>query len=328
LSYQQLFSYVDFLAESVLQVDPCHIELHNDFFGDSKVSKYQLQTPTRTYLLRLFPESFSLAKKQQECILSELAAKLAIAPQCCYIDKRYNYILLEYFFSDCCQLQDLDNPHILQTLSYYLAKLHCAKVSNLSVITSLTQSLTYRINHIIQSPRLEEFFHQKQLYAVARYLDKLYLLQPQQIIHNDYHPFNILVNNDTVKIIDWTDAGLGSPYSDLAMFSIFLNNQQQEFFFEAYSSYTKTKINEAYLQQQLLGRLLLQMTWALYHASTLSVNNVSIIPQQVSEPMDISLLHRHILLGTEKLKTAQDFLDCANSLYTHFLHDSHINLGL
>ncbi len=55
-----------------------------------------------------------------------------------------------------------------------------------------------------------------------RALDEVEALAPQlrggssAVCHGDFHPLNVLVGDDALHLIDWTDAGVGDPNGDVA----------------------------------------------------------------------------------------------------------------
>ena len=47
-------------------------------------------------------------------------------------------------------------------------------------------------------------------------------LKGEQLCHGDYHPDNLIMTGNDLKIIDWTVASAGNPIADLALTSVLL----------------------------------------------------------------------------------------------------------
>lgn len=48
------------------------------------------------------------------------------------------------------------------------------------------------------------------------------ILKGEQLCHGDYHPDNLIMTGNNLKIIDWTVASAGNPIADLALTSVLL----------------------------------------------------------------------------------------------------------
>jgi len=75
-------------------------------------------------------------------------------------------------------------------------------------LPQVTESFKERIRH--HSMKLDAQTKERLL-ALLSNLDKGYM----NLCHGDFHPLNVIVDGDRHWIIDWTDAGAGSPLIDV-----------------------------------------------------------------------------------------------------------------
>jgi len=72
------------------------------------------------------------------------------------------------------------------------------------------------------------------------------------VIHGDLRPSNIIINDDKIKIIDWTDARIDLPSHDIAqIFYLFSFNRKQKNIF--LSGYKYKNINLSFMNAHLLS---------------------------------------------------------------------------
>ena len=53
------------------------------------------------------------------------------------------------------------------------------------------------------------------LERVERHLPNL-VVDEHRVVHGDLHPMNVVVDNMTANVVDWTDASVGDPYADVS----------------------------------------------------------------------------------------------------------------
>lgn len=84
------------------------------------------------------------------------------------------------------------------------------KIHAISVDTNKMESMRERLGRQIKSVhKLDE--NQKE-----NILNKLYSIKfESRLCHGDFHPFNLILSNDNVKIIDWVDASSGDIRADV-----------------------------------------------------------------------------------------------------------------
>ncbi|MBO1580496.1 phosphotransferase family protein [Bacillus sp. XF8] len=84
------------------------------------------------------------------------------------------------------------------------------KVHAVVVDSDLLERMSEKLHRQIESVQnLDE----KQKGKLLRKLDSM-VFEPR-LCHGDFHPFNLIMNNDNVKIIDWVDASSGDIRADV-----------------------------------------------------------------------------------------------------------------
>ncbi|HEK9099100.1 aminoglycoside phosphotransferase family protein [Bacillus pfraonensis] len=76
--------------------------------------------------------------------------------------------------------------------------------------SDLLELMSEKLHRQIESVR---YLDEKQKNKLLRKLDSM-VFEPR-LCHGDFHPFNLIMNNDDVKIIDWVDASSGDICADV-----------------------------------------------------------------------------------------------------------------
>lgn len=128
--------------------------------------------------------------------------------------------------------------HYLDTMANTLAKIH-------AVPTTILPTLPVRIDPI---PELLDYLPKAQewqdLRAYLRSLSDTSYLNSPKLLHGDFWPLNLLWQHDAiVAVIDWENAAIGDPLSDVACSLLELRYQfgkkRAQRFAETYAGYRK-----------------------------------------------------------------------------------------
>lgn len=106
-------------------------------------------------------------------------------------------------------LLELENGARLTARILY--QIHCEE--NISHFPSQRDRIKHAIHHA-------DYLNNKEKEAVISLFDQLPL--KQQLTHGDPNPGNIFMRNNEVVVIDWMDAGIGNPESDLAEYIVMI----------------------------------------------------------------------------------------------------------
>jgi len=110
------------------------------------------------------------------------------------------------------QMQPLKVTQYANKLANLHAQIHCKSVSGLSKVKDSLISAIDKVQSI--KPTEKE--------SITKYINTL--PDGDYLCHFDFHPGNILISNDTLNVIDWMTAEVGSPCADVCRTGIILNS--------------------------------------------------------------------------------------------------------
>jgi len=110
------------------------------------------------------------------------------------------------------QIQPFKFTKYAKQLAELHAEIHSKSVNGLDKVKD---SLTSVINTVQSLKQTEKEVITEYIYTLP---DGNYLC------HYDFHPGNILVSNDTLKVIDWMTAEAGNPCGDVCRTGLILNS--------------------------------------------------------------------------------------------------------
>lgn len=125
-----------------------------------------------------------------------------------------------------------DNPFTMRSLGRQFAtvqaQIHDRTAPNLPPLTEKLRGRIQRAEHLTDALKSR----------MIAYIEGL--PEGDSVCHGDFHPENILIKGDDVKVIDWVDTSQGNPYADVARTYILL---------------TTTKIRGPFWSRVLIGAL-------------------------------------------------------------------------
>ena len=152
------------------------------------------------------------------------------------------------FMAGSAKFPAAELPARVPRLAQALAQIHNARPCNLPTLPQRLDPL----------PELFEFMPEgeewQDLIAYLRTLEKTSYTGPQCLLHGDYWPENILwQDGDISAVLDWEDAALGDPLSDVAAARVELRylhgSDVMEQFSNAYAEYAPVDTNRLALWQ-------------------------------------------------------------------------------
>lgn len=75
-------------------------------------------------------------------------------------------------------------------------------------------NLPKQIEYLIRNIQMTDLLTNEEKQSICQYLCSL--PEGNQVCHGDFHPDNILVSKDQVKVIDWMTGSSGNPLGDIA----------------------------------------------------------------------------------------------------------------
>ncbi|MBI2146428.1 phosphotransferase [Candidatus Woesearchaeota archaeon] len=203
------------------------------------------------------PELLFGNKGKDESVALNVIKDLQIAPEPIHFE--YSHLLekevLIYRFVEGSQLLSFSNS-VIEVVAKNLAKLHALDISKIEDLPRKKETMHTLITDIISTfekcnklniDKNELNLFRNFVEKAKKYVDSESEIEhPSVLVHGDLAPCNIIVENDTLKIIDWQRPTLTDPAFDVWAFveDAFvrwdlpeaLSEGQKKLFIETYSS--------------------------------------------------------------------------------------------
>ncbi|NCC51329.1 MAG: hypothetical protein EOM20_08950 [Spartobacteria bacterium] len=192
------------------RIDPASMTLLSG--GYSSAANYGLEVSGTLYFARFMSNMQPLESREKECHITEYAGKLGVGPRVYYQDPRQGILLTEFVEGRTAGYNDLIHEPTRGLIIANIRKLHQTTPSGIPQARTLADQI-----QAFMAPSLPE-----QLRALELATPLKRLLQCEEncrasaLIHNDFNPFNIMIGGNRTYLIDWTDAGIGDPFSDIS----------------------------------------------------------------------------------------------------------------
>lgn len=201
-----------------------------DLNSSSKSSFCLVAETKQKYLLRLkLQDNYELgASTQREVEVLSYLSSLAQVPK--VIAETPTYLLLSWMDGE--NINRWDNKHLAQLAQLLSQPLFCMTTSDIEVKFSpldYHSSIRKLLSRLPAQQQRAYFTELKQLPSIEFHYT--------QLVHNDLHKGNILLNSaEQLQIIDWEYAGIGDVYVEIAQ--LMVNEKwslsQLEYFFQFY----------------------------------------------------------------------------------------------
>lgn len=188
-------------------------------------------------VVKLYREGFPLDVIEREANIARVAHKAGVETpmvgNIINVDKRKGLVFERV--EGTLLLEDLmSKPWQVHSFARAMAALHVT-VHQITVTGIPPQTEKFR--NLIQ-----QHFDGTERKRLLKYLDTL--PEGDALCHNDFHPENIMLTDDGLIVIDWTNGTQGNPLADVARTSLMLTSGQ-----------TDTSISMRLLIQMFRGRL-------------------------------------------------------------------------
>jgi aminoglycoside phosphotransferase (APT) family kinase protein len=125
---------------------------------------------------------------------------------------------------------------ILEQMAKTLNKIHKTKKTNECV--NFVNLLNIAEQNMVKNRLdLDEFVREDKIYEPKQVLEYLRNNKPQVnacLLHGDYRPKNMIVNNKDLYILDWGLSFVGDPYYDLAIIKWYFTDDEFAKFIKYY----------------------------------------------------------------------------------------------
>lgn len=275
--------------------------------GLSGARVFANRTANVPYVVRLLSEKTTKAHYQREIACTELAMQLGIGPALLETNEQDRRIVLAYLPGTALTQTAL---HDTQCLAHVIAIFHMLHQTHCPITApSLNTRIDARIADGSRAPFIAQCLPKKA--DLQQRIDPACM--PQGFCHYDAYDTNWIVHNYTLKLIDWSEAGMGNPLEDLAIFcfGMGLSFTAQRDLLEKYLA--PTPLTEALFLQFRIAyalNLLYQSVWAWDHIQD---------QRTPFAPVAIETLSEHYHQGLFNLDTDHDFATYAWACFNGFM---------
>lgn len=120
--------------------------------------------------------------------------------------------LVMAFVEGSSEMPDAEQEHNIDAMAAMLAKIHAAPTAGLPELPARTDPLPEVFNYLPAGPEWDD------LHAYLRSLTHTAYRGSPALLHGDFWPENLLWRHGKITaVLDWEDAALGDPLSDLAV---------------------------------------------------------------------------------------------------------------
>jgi uncharacterized protein (TIGR02172 family) len=161
-------------------------------------------------VLKLFHEIRSEQEVRREFHLARAVQVTGLAPrvnEVIQVDQRWGIVYQHVQGISLVEAMQNDSSNTLYFAKHF-AELH-ARIHTFNDVAGLPSQLERLEKKILATPLLTTTLQQK----VIAHLETL--LTARILCHGDFHPGNVLVEEDKFFVIDWADATLGQPLADV-----------------------------------------------------------------------------------------------------------------
>lgn len=185
------------------------------FIGQGNTAEIFLYEPGTVLKLfrNQFPESGVMKEWRVTLEVQAVYRRMPKALRLVRCDERHG-ILYEFVEGQDLFHRIRSNPFLLLTAGKRLARLH-AEIHEKEISGILT--VKEKLRHEIEwTEDLSEEEKQRIIYGLSRLPDR------KRLCHFDFHPGNIMISGDQIRVLDWLTACSGDPAADIARTCILL----------------------------------------------------------------------------------------------------------
>ncbi|MBN2689752.1 MAG: phosphotransferase [Gammaproteobacteria bacterium] len=280
--------------------------------GFSGANNYRIEDSGIIYFARAMPNKQPPESRKKECFITEYVGKLGIGPKVYYQNPEQGILVSEFINGRSANYDDMVTEPNRSLIITKIRELHQSQVLDFSKIRTLAD----RIQYVLKNAGLTRLQEQLEALNLVKPLHDLFSCEEsnltESLVHGDLNPNNILIANNEVYFIDWTDAGCGDPFIDISWHALCFPICSQQQFLGYYFD-----VVEISMQQKLLCyyclHLFLLVVWAIERAESFGKGGDGLLAdvldhQILSEPF---VLMRDVFSGKITLNKPDELLTFA-----------------
>lgn len=230
---------------------------------------YKVKVDNKFYVLRINSnqnEYLDLSREEEQNAIIK-ASKLGIAPNVFSIANKKDVLITEFIEGKSIETEKMHNPDLIKKVTETLLKIHSLKgIERKSSPFDLIRGYLNGAQDlkVVVPDRLYKHLERMEKIELQRSKDKENI---NKYCHNDYHtPYNMILNEEKLTIIDWELSGIGDVFFDLATISSDnrFSIEEDKILLESYFGvFDKEQLNT--LNDMKFICMLREIAWALMH---------------------------------------------------------------
>lgn len=196
--------------------------------GLSGTLLYKIDSPKKSYVLRLNQEALANPQDTLELFSLVEASKKGISPAVHYISPNHKAVLMEFIDRPTITLEDAKVTENILKIADVIREAH--RMSGHPSIGESLLSKALRCHEKVLNDGLgskEEINHALLIINLA--CEQLNNMSCTKVnVHGDLNPRNIFLSDGKILLIDWAETTLEDPFYDLAYFSMKLDYSLNE----------------------------------------------------------------------------------------------------
>jgi len=281
--------------------DQLHFAPLGGGMSHSKLFVFSLEN--HQYVLRIIDPRGKERKETRikEVLAQKAAASIGIAPEVIYSDPEGLIMIMRYIDGHPLTKRDLKEKKLVQNLGTTLRRLHQIRIALPTKRTQFDRADKHYRRIKEKGIALPSNF--STLYDT--YIQETRGFTGNDVLcHEDLNPGNILVQNGTPFLIDWTGASYDHPYTDIGYLTLMsgMNQDQTLVLFEEYLERkpTQDELKKVKLAQARVC-LLAALVWFDFSETDEEIKNrkeerIRFLDQQLNSPT-LKTGHEYILEG-------------------------------
>lgn len=303
-------SYVKTVVRDYFDSDPAKVRMEPLLGGYSNAENMKLEIDGKAYVLRVISGYESPNKRDGELFAFKEASAAGIAPNIHWTSPDGHGILMDYIAGETLTIEKGKDPEVAFKIANLMRMVHALPKNPFHAPSFET---VMEEHYKLHSPGDSNQTIWKDAIAIVKEgtLQLRNLNAPSVNTHGDLNPRNILLLDQEIYFIDWSDGLYTDPFHDLAYFSMMMDYDSNEelFFLQCYLGHVPTPIEKKRF------RIAKKMCYARLTLSCQGIGNHLSRPQKeeaqaLEPPKDLSY-YAHKFANNKSPLTAKYFLELA-----------------
>lgn len=304
------------LVSALPNIERNQIEIKELKGGLSGTSLYKIQSPDKSYVLRLHLSDELNPQDSLELFSFLEASKKGISPTIYYVSPNQKAVLMEFINQPTICLESAKASENIIKIAYVLKETH--QITGHPSLGESLLSKAQRCNKKVLSDGLapkNELTHALEIIEKAK--SELSCFKFIKVnVHGDLNPRNIFIVDEKILLIDWAETTFEDPFYDLAYLSLKLDYGKDEDNL-LLSCYLNRETTDDEIKRFSLHKKILYAFWSLTNLYLADVELKKHPEQQVDKnvPLKTWGYYQKVCADCNEELTAQYFYELSRLCY-------------